>query len=267
MSGAAIFLVIVAGIGVIALIVVSARANAARERRRIAGVWAWAQSSGFEFYEKDPFDLDTRFKGLGVIGRGHSQYAFEVLRRPSPVPTFLFRYHFATTETRTVTTTDSNGNSQTRTETYEEDHWHAYLIVETGAQFPSLMIRPEHWGDKVAGFIGFEDIDFESEQFSSRYFIKSGNREFAYAVVHPQMMEWLLTQEFTAQLERGCFVAEMNASANDAASRYEALVKAAGFINRIPPFVWQDYGKRERIELPLPRPPAVMDPAEPIPPR
>jgi len=57
---------------------------------------------------------------------------------------------------------------------------------------PDLAIRYEHLGDKILGAIGFDDIDFESEEFSRRFFVKSPDKRFAYAVVHPQMMEFLL---------------------------------------------------------------------------
>jgi len=60
------------------------------------------------------------------------------------------------------------------------------------AAVPDLAIRHEHLGDKLLGAIGFDDIDFESEEFSRRFFVKSPDKRFAYAVVHPQMMEFLL---------------------------------------------------------------------------
>jgi hypothetical protein len=33
----------------------------------------------------------------------------------------------------------------------------------------------------------------------------------------------------------------------------DAMSRAAGFVNRIPDFVWQDYGKRSRFQLPEPQ--------------
>lgn len=57
---------------------------------------------------------------------------------------------------------------------------------------PGLVIRGEHLGDKVLGAVGFEDIDFESEEFSRRFYVQSKHKRFAYAVVHPRMMEFLM---------------------------------------------------------------------------
>lgn len=236
---------VLAGVGLIALIVYAARKAAERERARLAGVVDWANRNGFTFDATDRFDLDGRFHGVGDIGRGHARYAFEILSCQQPVPYWIFRYHFKTWETRTVTR-----NGRTHTETYEETHWRAYLIVELGAAFPALAIRPENWFDKVAGFVGFDDIDFESEEFSSRYHVKSADRQFAYAVIHPQMMEWLLPQKLAMQLDTGRFVMNLSSIRFDSTGVETATAQATGFINRIPAFVWHDHGKREPVVMP-----------------
>jgi hypothetical protein len=57
---------------------------------------------------------------------------------------------------------------------------------------PDLLIRREHLGDKLLGGIGFDDIDFESEEFSRTFWVKSSNKKYAYDVIHPKMMEFLL---------------------------------------------------------------------------
>lgn len=189
-------LIVIVVIGVIVAIIMLAMAAAARNRERLAALANWAASNGFQFSATDPFNLDARFNGLADIGRGHARYAYEILSRADPVPTWMFRYQYRTWETRTVT--DSNGN--TRTETYEQTHDRSYLVVEMGAGFPKLFLRPENFLDKMAGFVGFDDIDFESEEFSKRFYCKSDNREFAYAVIHPPMMEWLRAEQRRLQV-------------------------------------------------------------------
>ncbi|MGW8268084.1 MAG: hypothetical protein ACWGSQ_17080 [Longimicrobiales bacterium] len=57
---------------------------------------------------------------------------------------------------------------------------------------PDLLIRTEGLGDKLLGGLGFDDIDFESEEFSRRFWVKSGDKRHAYDVIHPGMMEFLL---------------------------------------------------------------------------
>lgn len=57
---------------------------------------------------------------------------------------------------------------------------------------PDLTIRKEGIGDKLAGSLGFDDIDFESEEFSRKFWVKSGDKRYAYDVIHTGMMEFLL---------------------------------------------------------------------------
>jgi len=57
---------------------------------------------------------------------------------------------------------------------------------------PDLLIREENLGDKLLGGLGFDDIDFESEEFSRRFWVKSGDKRYGYDVIHPRMMEFLL---------------------------------------------------------------------------
>jgi len=102
--------------------------------------------------------------------------------------------------------TSSNGKSTTTT-TYR----FSYLIVHLPFRHvPDLLIRREGMFDKLAGAFGFEDIDFESAEFSKRFFVKSSDKRFAYDVIDARMMEWLLSgTPPTIDLERGrCCIAE-----------------------------------------------------------
>ena len=249
MNPVVVILLILAGVGLVYLIVKAGQAYAERERQRIAGLGRWAAANGFTFSPRDPWNLDARYTGIADIGKGHGRYAFEVLSRNEPVPGSIFRYSYKTWETRTVTR-----NGRTYTETYEETHWRRYLIVELGVLFPQLFLRAEGLFDKIAGFVGFDDIDFESEEFSKRYFCKSENKQFAYAVIHPQMMEWMLAHPFEGELRQGLLVMDIGRVNHTPEGCQQAWASAAGFVNRIPPFVWQDYAKREPIKLPEPAP-------------
>ena len=249
MNPAVVVLLILGAAVLIYLIVKAAQAHAERERQRKLGLANWAEINGFRFDLNDPWNLDGRYQGVADIGRGHARYAFEVLSRQEPVPAAIFRYHFKTWETRTVTR-----NGRTYTQRYEETHWRRYLIVELAVPFPHLFLRAEGIFDRLAGFIGFDDIDFESEEFSKRYYCKSENRQFAYAVVHPQMMEWMLANPFEGELRNGLLVMDVGRVNHTPEGCQQAWASAAGFVNRIPPFVWQDYAKREPLKLPEPTP-------------
>ena len=259
MNPLVVILIVVGAAGLIYLLVKAAQAHAERERQRLAGLAWWARANGFSFHPSDPWNLDARYAGVADIGKGHARYAFEVLSRTEPAPASIFRYHFKTWETRTVTR-----NGRTTTETYEETHWRRYLIVELGVPFPQLFLRGEGLFDRIAGFVGFDDIDFESEEFSKRYFCKSENRQFAYAVIHPQMMEWMMNRRWEGELRQGLLVMDVGRINHTPQGCQEVWENAVGFVNRIPPFVWQDYAKREPIKLPeaviAPPPIAPMPP-------
>lgn len=248
----AIVLIAAAAVALIFVLVKAAQKAAERERQRVTGLTEWARLNGFAWSPQDSHNLDARFRGVFEIGRGHARYAFEVLARHAPVDAFIFRYHFKTWETRTVTHRDARGNTYTTTERYEETHQRRYLIIELRGEFPSLLIRPEGWFDKLKGFMGFDDVNFESDEFSRKYFVKTPERQFAYAIIHPRLMERLLTEEVSLQLQNGMLLMELSGSRHDAASCHVRWSHAAEFVNNIPPFVWQDYGKRPPVELPEP---------------
>ena len=46
--------------------------------------------------------------------------------------------------------------------------------------------------DVVNILFGYEDIDFESQEFSKAFCAREKDKQFAYDVCHPQMMDYLL---------------------------------------------------------------------------
>jgi hypothetical protein len=84
-------------------------------------------------------------------------------------------------------TTHNDKGSSTRTYTF------SYLIVRLPYHgLPDLFIRREGIFDAVKRAFGFDDIDFESAEFSSRFYVQSSDKRFAYDVFHPRMMEFLM---------------------------------------------------------------------------
>jgi len=74
-------------------------------------------------------------------------------------------------------------------------HERSYLLFNMTADLggtPTLVIRPEGLGDRIMDMLGGGDIDFESEEFSRRFHVSSSDRRFAFAVIDPRMMEFLL---------------------------------------------------------------------------
>jgi hypothetical protein len=68
---------------------------------------------------------------------------------------------------------------------------------------PSLVIRPEGLGDRIMGVFGGGDIDFESDEFSRRFHVTSSDKRFAFAVIDPRMMEFLMENPSLSLLING----------------------------------------------------------------
>jgi len=71
-----------------------------------------------------------------------------------------------------------------------------------GSQFPQLTIRREGFFDRVAETFGFQDIKFESTEFSKAFCVRSPDKKFAYDVCNAKMMEYLLAnRDLSVEIE------------------------------------------------------------------
>ena len=71
-------------------------------------------------------------------------------------------------------------------------HWFSFFILTLPAFFPDLTIRRENFFTKVAEVFGYQDIKFESAEFSKAFNVRSQDKKFAYDVCNAKMMEYLL---------------------------------------------------------------------------
>jgi hypothetical protein len=183
MQGFFIILIILAfaGLGIAAAI--WAHKQAAARREALANL---AREIGFQFDPDKDKNHDEEYAHFEIFRRGHSRSAYNTLtgslkvgRHSLPAKAGDFTYKITT----------STGKSTT-TRTY----YFSYLIMHLpwSNRVPDLLIRPEGMFDKIAGAFGFDDIDFESAEFSRRFHVKSPDKKFAYDVCHPRMMEFLM---------------------------------------------------------------------------
>ncbi len=110
---------------------------------------------------------------------GHAHKTSDVIRgRDGDGPPFVaFTHHWETT--RTESSTDSNGRTTTRTVT--DYHKEAILGFELPAVMPRLEVAYSGGG-----------ISFESEAFNDDFCIRADDQKFAYDVIHPRTMEFLM---------------------------------------------------------------------------
>lgn len=182
---------------VVVMVVVAVLSHAAAKKRR-EELAALAQSLGFSFDPAKDSRHDDQYAQFELFRQGHSRVALNTMRGEIKVDGRRYSIKMGDFRYRV---TSSNGKSSNTT-TYRL----SYIIASMPFDgVPGLLIRREHMLDKLASAIGFADIDFESAEFSRRYLVKSPDRRFAYDVVDPRMIEFLLDGDPpTIEIERGC---------------------------------------------------------------
>jgi hypothetical protein len=158
---------------VVTVIVLAVRAD--RKRKRL--LRTWARTRGFTMFEHSQQDWEKAYPAFKLLDQGrnrHSALHLEGEAGGRPVRCLDYRY-----------TTGSGKNRRT--------HRYSIVVVSTGTPVIPLRIRPEHMFDKVGEFFGLDDIDFESSEFSRRYHVSSSDRKWAFDVINPRTMEYLLT--------------------------------------------------------------------------
>jgi hypothetical protein len=155
------------------------------EKQRREALAALAARLGWHFYPQRDRQHDDEYAHFEIFRRGHSRAAYNTLigsveidgrAYPAKMGDFIYKV-----------TRHTGKGSHTRTYRF------CYLILHLPfAGVPDLLVRREGFFDKIAGAFGFDDIDFESAEFSRRFCVKSPDKKFAYDVIHPRMMEFLM---------------------------------------------------------------------------
>lgn len=166
---------------VILVFVALAIAGALADRKRREALAALAARLGLQFSAERDYSLAAQFGFLDRLARGENRYAFNVMRgsyRGQPV--LAGDYHYETHST------DSKGRRQTH------HHYLGFHVLVLPARFPELTIGREGWLSKMAQAFGYDDIDFESHEFSRKFCVRSRDRKFAYDVCNARLIEYLL---------------------------------------------------------------------------
>ena len=147
-----------------------------RARVRSSALAAWASAKGFHFHRGKVKHFDDEHPDLGCLQRGHSRYAHNIASGQLGEHAFTsFDYHYAT------------GSGKNRRS-------YRFSAVLLSPPFPLLpmAVRREGWFDKIKAGFGFNDIDFESAEFSKQFHVSAADKKFAYDLITPRTMEFLL---------------------------------------------------------------------------
>jgi len=226
-------MVIVIFIAIVVLIIVLAIRGHLAEKKRREELALLAARLGFTYNPAKrrgrpawgtPFELFRRANQYGTAN--HMRGAWQDL----PVEVFDYTYY---TESR-----DSKGRTSRH---YSTRTVAAFEFFEA---FPGLVIKPDSALREFFEFLGGHDIDFESDEFNKRYYVKADDRKFAYDVVHPRMMEFLLRVRGIALQIVGRRAIVFREKKLKPVEIEPLLAFAAAFYKNIPDFVKKDYATR-----------------------
>lgn len=173
---------------VLFLIIIGGIYGHKKEQERTTALTLLAIELGWQFDAAKDSNHRTRFRQFKIFQQGHSHYAHntlcgELTIDDQPWPIQMGDYHYKIT---------SNSGKNRSTRTYRL----SYLIIKLPfLSVPELKIRKEGLMDRVAATMGWDDIDFESAEFSKKFYVTSSNKKFAYDVIDPRMMQFLLNSE------------------------------------------------------------------------
>jgi hypothetical protein len=180
------------------ILVVVAGTISARKRREAMGTLA--AKLGLRFEPGKDRDMARHYQFLDKLCSGSNRYAFNVLSgtyRESKVT--VFDYHYETHST------DSKGRHQTH------HHYFSFFILQLPVLFPELAIGREGFFSKIAQALGYDDIDFESHEFSRKFCVRSKDKKFAYDVCNARMIEYLLANDdLTIEIENDALAVSFN---------------------------------------------------------
>ena len=120
----------------------------------------------------------------------------------------------------------------------DEEHNLSFFILTLPAVFPDLTIRRENFFTKVAEVFGYQDIKFESAEFSKAFCVRSPDKKFAYDVCNAKMMEYLLAnRDLSVEIENQVLALAFNTrlSVEQVESNLQRLVEIR---SRLPEYLF-----------------------------
>jgi hypothetical protein len=167
--------------GIIVLIIwliIKGRKDEKKRREEMAQL---AEKLGLRYLDEKSSNKDVTYHKFNIFNQGHSRQASNIIggdKNGCYADIFDYVYYITVSTGKTTTTVP---------------HFLSIFILTVPQCFKSLYIRHENFFDKLAGIAGFDDIDFESKEFSRKYYVKSDDRKFAYDIINPQLIDFLLS--------------------------------------------------------------------------
>jgi len=148
----------------------------ANKKRREA-LLLWTTEKGWRLRTHGEKHKHKEYPFLKLFDHGHSRRSSNVIVGDlSGQPLVLMDYQYVT------------GSGKNRS-----THHLGVVILKLSHPVIPMTIRRENVFDRVGEFLGGGDIDFESAEFSRKFYVKSTDRKWAYDVIHQRTMDYLLS--------------------------------------------------------------------------
>jgi hypothetical protein len=138
-----------------------------------------ARKLGFMYSAERDRHIDDRYRFLNTLRVGSNRYAYNILSGTyEGYDMMVFDYHY-----------------QTKSNDKTHNHYSTFCILEMEKAFPELLITREGIFSKIGQALGYNDIDFESHEFSRKFCVRSKDKKFAYDFCNSQMIEFFLAND------------------------------------------------------------------------
>jgi hypothetical protein len=237
-------------LGAVVIVVIGTLVSIAQkkaEEARQAALFALATRRGLDFQPtmmevskgfwdslfSSPRDSNTSrflsaFEGFSPFGQGHSWSVKDLIRgKKGDLEWFAFDYLYKTTQSTGKTTTTV-------------PHPTGVVAVRIPMALPALTLSPESVFHKLGSLLGLKEITLESEEFNRMYFIRCEDRKRAYDLLHPSMIEYLMSKPRRAWQLGGRFLVMTRSGYYEPDEIEELFEELQGFIDRIPAYVRED---------------------------
>jgi hypothetical protein len=223
------------GVGVFVVVLAAALAGLIvwysfyRKKKRRLALAGFAAQHRLRYSRQDPFDLIRLGFNLFSLGDG----------RGCENVVYGDWQGMATREADFWYYTESSNSKGNRNRNY---HYFSMVVVDAQAYFPHVTVQKETLGTRLAGHLGFHDIEFESEDFNREFRVKAGHQEFAFQLIDARMIRWMLSTDGRFGFEvngPNLLVYQRRVSPSELLPLFGT---AKAFVDHVPRLVWNEYG-------------------------
>jgi hypothetical protein len=192
-----------------------------RRKKELSG---WAFSHNLNFSDTNDGEMEERYPHFKCLQQGNRRYGYNIMEGSiDNRKVCAFDYHYETSDGKNT-----------------HHYYFSAVILETNLPLKPLFIRNENFLDKVADFFGFDDINFESVEFSKQFYVKSPDKKWAYDVLNQETMEFLLGSSRFYLDFHGKHVIAYRKSVFTVSDFEDALHVITGILDRLPKSVVQE---------------------------